>query len=373
MELKILHTGDLHIGMRFSSYPDGIRQNLIDARINVLEKIVNIANDNHCDILIIAGDLFDRIVKIPKKDIILVIEHLDKFEGECVLILPGNHDFDNGMTDLWDLFSKNTTQKICLLNKEECFILKKFGLDVAIYPAFCNAKHSKDNNLTWIEQIERSTDVKWHIGIAHGALEGYSPDLENRYFNMTVDELKQLNLDLWCLGHMHFPFFKQEQIQGINIFNAGTPEPDGMDCKHGGSVWLISMDENKNISSKAIDTGKFRFFDLEYKISNEEDFNNIINHIISDDYSNKIVRLKLWGRIDKDLFDRRQIFYDRLRKNLTYLKLEDEDLLIKITADIIDQEFTKGSFPYKLLKKLSDSGDNEALELAYEIIMEVKE
>jgi len=68
MELKIFLTGDNHIGLKFSNYPDQIKQELIEARINNLRKMVETANEQHCDLFIIAGDLFDK-VKIARKDI----------------------------------------------------------------------------------------------------------------------------------------------------------------------------------------------------------------------------------------------------------------------------------------------------------------
>ena len=46
----------------------------------------------------------------------------------------------------------------------------------------------------------------------------------------------------------------------------------------------------------------------------------------------------------------------------------------EITPDVIDREFTQDSFPHKLLTELTDGEENaEALQIAYEMIQEVKE
>ncbi len=47
--LKIFHTADLHIGMKFNSYPTSIRDRLIEARFDVLDKMVQMANDEQCN------------------------------------------------------------------------------------------------------------------------------------------------------------------------------------------------------------------------------------------------------------------------------------------------------------------------------------
>ena len=73
MPLKIFHTADLHIGMRFNNYPANIRDCLIEARFKVLDKMVQMANDQQCNLFVIAGDLFNNI-SIPKRDIDRVIK-----------------------------------------------------------------------------------------------------------------------------------------------------------------------------------------------------------------------------------------------------------------------------------------------------------
>ncbi len=374
MTLKLLHTGDIHIGMKFNRYPDGVREELKEARINILKKLVQQANDENCNIFVVAGDLFDKISNIPKQDIVKVINILDDFQGECVLVLPGNHDYDNGMTSLWTTFKDNITDKIVLLNENRPYDLMDYDVPAIVYPAFCNSKHSSENNLSWIKNIEDKPDGRWHIGVGHGALQGLSPDLENKYFNMTENELDGINLDLWLLGHTHIAYPRVTGATNHRIFNAGTPEPDGMDCKHGGSAWIISVDEEGKVNPKMIETGIFRFYDLEFKVEEEKDFDKIKKELLSEGHPNSLIRLKLQGRIEEDLFEYRKSFYDELRKELKYLDVDDTNLGVIISKDLIENEFTKGSFPYQFLESLSeDDSDEEALQLAYELIMEVKE
>ena len=79
-----------------------------------------------------------------------MIKSLDEFNGECVLIMPGNHDYDNGMINLWDTSKKNMSDKILYLNEESPFSLERYGL-MLVYPAPCHSKHSDVNNIGWIK------------------------------------------------------------------------------------------------------------------------------------------------------------------------------------------------------------------------------
>ena len=80
--IKILHTGDLHIGREYKKQEQENREiakKYRRARVQALENIVRIANEESCDYLIIAGDLYD------KKEISLSLQK------EVCSILNGSH------------------------------------------------------------------------------------------------------------------------------------------------------------------------------------------------------------------------------------------------------------------------------------------
>lgn len=373
MSLKIFHSGDIHIGMKFNNYPSYIQEKLIEARYEILDTLVKKANNKNANLLVISGDLFDKH-NIKKDKIINVINKLKKFSGDVILILPGNHDFDNGGIELWEKFKNNMSGKMVLLNEFRKYDLKKFDLNLSVYPAPCDSKHSDQNNLDWIKNKEikkTSKKRKYKIGISHGAINGISPDMTDSYFNMTKDELKSLDMDIWLLGHTHLPYPFENDITNRKIYNCGTPEPDGLDCSHSGNAWFIEIDGEKNINAEQIKTGKYHFYDLEYKINNKENFNSMKNNLLKEKIENKIIRLKLKGRIDEKLYKQKEKYYQNLRDELAYLKVNDSELKIRITNEVIANEFSENSFPYELLNELKD--DEKALQIAYEFIREVKE
>ncbi|NLY45896.1 MAG: DNA repair exonuclease [Tissierella sp.] len=364
MSLRIFHTGDIHIGMKFNNYADDVKENLSEARFLTLENMISKSNEENTDIFVVAGDLFNTI-QVAKRDISRTVKILDKFNGACVLVLPGNHDYDNGMTDLWREFINVHSEKVVLLNEEKEYYLNDYDLDVVVYPAPCHSKHSKENSLQWIKDRGLAATGKYHIGLAHGALEGLSPDIEGNYYYMSMDELSSIPTDLWLLGHTHIRYPLVDNIENHKIFNAGTPEPDGLDFKDVGSAWLIDIDEEKTKAERII-TGEYRFYDKEFELDSDDDLDKIISWALNDDPKKKIIRLILKGNLSKDAYEELSSFYRELESHLFYLRVDDSDLKIKINKEIIEKEFTKGSFPYEFLTGLEH--DEEALQIAYDLL-----
>ncbi len=370
MSLKIFHTADLHIGMKFNGYPEGIREQLVEARSGVLDKMIEMANAMQCNLFVVAGDLFNNI-RITKGNVERVAESFDAFNGECALIIPGNHDYDNGMIDLWNWFKAKKKDKVLYMNKERPFILEQYGLDAVVYPAPCHSKHSDKNNIGWIKEIGQFDPKLFHIGIAHGALEGISPDMERKYFFMSERELRSIPMDIWLLGHTHVDYPKEDTLRNWRIFNPGTPEPDGLDCGHGGHAWVITIDSDNAIKAEKVTTGIYRFYDMKIRINDDEDLHSLKDIILKENSKKTVTRITLQGRVSRDAFNQRQETYNELYDKTAYTIIEDSDLCIKITKDTIDSEFTVGSFPHRFLSELAE--DDEALQIAYELIQGVRE
>jgi DNA repair exonuclease SbcCD nuclease subunit len=91
--LKLLHTADWHLGMRFPSFSEEDQLTLMRARMDVLDRIFGVAEANAVDAVLCAGDLFDD----PLPDEVWWRGLCDKLHarawaGRPVFLLPGNHD-----------------------------------------------------------------------------------------------------------------------------------------------------------------------------------------------------------------------------------------------------------------------------------------
>jgi len=372
MGIKIFHTADLHLGMRFAGYPD-VQDELINARYKTLEKLVSLANRENCTLFVIAGDLFDRTT-LNVKDISRAARALNEFNGELIIILPGNHDYYTHDSNLWNEFSKHAGDRVLILKNPDIYDLNKYHLKIKIYAAPCSAKHSSENMIKWVNSRKNSENDSIKIGLAHGSLEGVSPDFDKTYYPMTRKELESSGLDLWLLGHTHLPW-PENPDKNSRILIPGTPEPDGFDCNHQGSAFIIDLESSSDMKVQKVSTGKYRFSINQASLYDDNDITSMKQKYTGDEFNNVVLRLILKGRLRKEELDRVEESIGLINNNVLLLQTVKDELQESITSDLINSKFTENSFPHQLLFSLLEEKEeisSKSLQKAYDLIREVR-
>lgn len=379
--IKILLTGDNHIGRRY----EGRTEKLSKARIDALTDIVALANQEHCDLLVVAGDLFDRDYSISKKSIIRpVTEAFGQFAGK-VLVLPGNHDYYTEDSKLWRDFQEEADAfgNILLLNRFEPYDVGEPENPVIVYPAFCQSKHSESNNLQWIKDAQMPEDAACRIGIAHGAIEGLSLDKEGKYFLMTRDELESIPVDAWLIGHTHMPYPPdlscENYREDTRIFNAGTHVQTDVHCNSEGNVFLIEIDNvsgtKKTVRCKRQVVGKLRFYRETVVLYGDNDQTDLLEKTLTQrtekipDFSSVDIILK--GTVSQEEYQQRETIYRRVLGRFLEHTVDDSALSELITVDMIRRRYSEISFPAKLLESLLD--EPKEVQLLYDLLEDYKD
>ena len=86
--MRILHTSDWHLGRRFHHV------SLLDDQRHVLEQIVAIVRERAVEVVLVAGDIYDRSVP-PAEAVQLLDEVVHRLSAECgvaLILIAGNHD-----------------------------------------------------------------------------------------------------------------------------------------------------------------------------------------------------------------------------------------------------------------------------------------
>jgi len=371
--IKIFHTADVHVGLRFTrGYSESLQSALVKERVTVVARMADIANRERCNLFVVAGDLFDNL-RVSKKNVRETAEALSRFEG-VVVVLPGNHDYVQEVDDpLWPVFTEHLGERHLVLTKQRPYDLEPFGLDAILYPGVCTSKHSKQNVVGWIDDaVDAAPSGKVRIGVAHGSLGGLSPDFDGDYFPMTTSELEAINVHLWLLGHTHVRFPDRDSGRESRIFYPSTPEPDGFDCRHPGYAWIIEVGDAGDCSFRSVKTGSYQFHNIvESRIESEADLEKLRREFESYRAGQHLVKLKLRGRLNSELFDQIPEFRRQIETCVQHLEFNTDDLLRAIRQADIDGEFTENSFPYRFLSELARSEDDPlALQLAYEFVKE---
>ena len=368
MPLKILHTADNHIGLSFAKYPDEIRERLVEERFLALERLVETANQQSAHFIVVAGDLFDKQT-VAKNLIKRTVSILAKFEGENVLVLAGNHDYYEGSDNkLWLTF-KSEAEGTCVtpLLKQET---KKFDLDagnVCFYACPCPSKHSSDHMIGWTNELDKEED-RVHIGIAHGNVEGFGLDSDNRYFNMSESDFQNSGLDSWLLGHIHVPFPKSGTSGNPSFFMPGIHTPDSIKCTHPGHAWLMEISESKAFKYEQLTPGGIQFVRISDSLADSDDVEKLSLRCDGLDLKNTILNFQLEGRLDEE---GKKAFKDLCTQlSAECLHFSDDSIIATVLdAAAISAKYPDGTIPNSLLLDLlNDQEHPEDAQIALEIM-----
>ena len=403
--VKCFVTGDNHFGIPYEGKLSDIRGVLIEARYESLENMVRKANEENCDFFVITGDLFEKTdigyigggnKKKGVDAVIRVIEILKNF-NKTVVIIPGNHDYEDGTSTVWQEFNRQSVKydRILVLNE---FRKKQFddvnGNEVVFYPAYCQSEHSETNNLGWIRSEEIQTNNIINIGLAHGTIEGLSCDNEGVYFKMSKKELEDIPIDVWFIGHAHIPYPKEiaedKSTKGIKIYNAGTHQQTDIGNYSEGYCFIVEIEKEGNevfISARKWKSGVITFHEIKVNtVAGKDDalkseLKKKIEEIKTKyDPDKSVIRVTIKGPAKFEEYGQKDSIYEELTKDFLFRYQPDwYDFFEEITPERIKDEFDENSLIAKFLNsfltnKQSDENESKAmLNMAYGLIKKVRD
>lgn len=375
--MRAFLTSDQHIGRTFSSYGEETAEVLVKSRLESLRRAVTIAEDDDCDVFLVAGDLFDS-VWVTGQDVGEVVKILSSFDRP-VLVLPGNHDFFTDKSALWKVFSKaaENAPQIHLLAKPEPYLFETDrGEQVVVYPAPCTKKHSAVNAIGWIGKATMPPDGTIRIGLAHGAIEGVTNDQEGCYFPMSRQELSSIPVDFWAIGHTHVPYPKdlpaERPVPSGRVFNAGTHEMLDPSNHTDGYGFEIEVDEEHVVRARKVLTGQMIYAERSLQIHAESGETYALEReleIALRDLSDRsVVLLTISGTVTGDEYARRQEVYTEVLQRFPGYRIEDGNLSPMLTKEMIEERYPSYSIAADLLKELFN--DPAAAQMAEALLQE---
>lgn len=380
--MKIVATADVHLGMKFSSYPS--RQgDLAEERFSALARVVELGNREHADLLIVAGDLFHRL-GVASRTVERAASILAEFAGSAVAVLPGNHDYIAPEGDrLWYGFSNAAADSTIVLRQPGPVDLRHYDLPVTLLAAPCNSLHSSTHRLEWLETHPRfrSTAASPEnrstllVGVAHGSLDGLTLDSEGHYFPMKRQDLASTPAAVWLVGHTHRFHWDAE----CRVVVPGTPEADGFDAPVAGSAALITLEEHDpaTLHSEVVElsTGRFTFsrISVDLKESVATGAAALAEEVLAripDQQS--LARIEVTGRVDADLWRSWHEAHPLVTRDPRVLQVRDDALERLLTQDQVDDRYPAGSFAHRLLSELVANDDHAAASEAIAVLEELE-
>lgn len=372
--LKIFVTGDQHIGLKYAGHEQA--EVFISKRMEAFSQMVRMANQEKCGLFVMTGDLFENTHSVSKRDVKILMERLSEFEG-IVAVLPGNHDYYDPQARVWQYFEElqRMADRVVLLREYRPYPMTVNGENVILYPALCTSKHSQagENHLGWMKKLTIPKDSAYHIGIAHGAVEGETIDREGRYFLMKRSELESIPMDVWLLGHTHVPFpgnLTEEYAVCDKILNPGTHVQTDVACNTEGQCFIVKISEDKVVQAKKFVSGNLRFYRKNIALtagSIVEALEKELSHV-SDQ---SVVDLILTGAVSAEEYENRKQNIEQVLSRFIEGTYRDGALSKLISKELIDEEFPETSLSAGFLTALLE--EPKEAQLAYELLKSLKE
>jgi DNA repair exonuclease SbcCD nuclease subunit len=380
--VKLFVTGDNHFGKKYGRYPQ-VKDILKESRFEAFCDMISQAEKEECELFVITGDLFDSINLVTNAEVKQVADVLADFPGS-VIVLPGNHDYYTGAEKVWKTFEESLSAKdhnVTLIKEFRPYEFETKEDTVVIYPAFCQTKHSGQNNLSWIKHADIRAEGRVNIGLAHGAIQGITPDMKQEYFLMTEEELNDIPVDAWLIGHTHIPYpaglQEETDTAGYKIFNAGTHEQTDLHNNTEGNGFVLTIEKSGSdatVLARKYVCGKIHFYDLEVEVAPDKETSlaDAIREAVAGKEKNSIIRLCVHGTVKQDEYEKKEkIYQEILGEFLTYDTPADEELSEEITIEKIRSEFAETSFAAQFLEELTSHPTE--LQMAYTMLQDCRE
>ena len=260
--MRLLHTADWHLGARSAALGERAADSRAQ-RLKTAEKLVDLAAEQAIDIVLVAGDVFDR----PDVDAHVVgkaIDLLNEFAPRPVVILPGNHD-PAGPGSVW---SRRDWRRLdpCVQLATEPEVMEILP-QVRLFPCPLDQKVSRLDPTAWIPRREDG-DEDLRIGLAHGSLDTLSVTTN---FPISRDRAELSGLDYLALGDWH--------SLSVHTRSAypGALEATSFGEKLAGYVLLVDLDPRRQRPPEVepVRVGRFQWKQLEAEIAAQSDLERL--------------------------------------------------------------------------------------------------
>ncbi len=252
--MRLLHTADWHLGSRSASLGERAAESRAQ-RLTTAAKLVGIAEDEGVDLVVVAGDVFDR----PDVDAHVVGEAIDifnRFAPRPVVVLPGNHD-PAGSGSVWSRRDwRRLEPSVQIASTTEAISVLP---GVTLYPCPLDQKVSRLDPTAWIPRREAGDD-DLRIGLAHGSLDTLSVATN---FPISRDRAELSDLDYLALGDWH-----SLSVQPRSAY-PGALEATSFGEKLTGYVLLVDLDPKREQPPRIepLRVGRFLWRQIEAEIA----------------------------------------------------------------------------------------------------------
>lgn len=351
--MKILHTGDVHLDSPFAGLDtSAARQRRSELR-ETFASMTTYAREGGVDLMLIAGDLFDKNY-VTRDTIALLRREFAKLDCP-VVIAPGNHDPAEEKS-IWEknIFSDNV------------FVFSSADLSYFSFPQLrCRVygyAFPGPSLRTCPLEGRRIEDASWiNILCAHG--DATSPI--STYGPLPAGVLEAFGADYCALGHFHNP---ENATAALTVLGAYCGCPEGRDFGETGSKGAILVSLEKDEKGARLSWERLRFCRKIYETrtlnidgaAQQEEVAAAVHTLIQKENFDKdtLLRITLQGNIESNLsIDTTAL--EAAGAELAHLEVRDATVPTWNAAALLQDQGMRGELYRVLLPKLESADPAE--------------
>lgn len=264
--MKLLHTSDWHLGRQFHGLP------LDDDHDNVLGQIYALIEEHEPEVLIIAGDIFDR-ANPPQSALKRLSDFLKVVRDRsntAIVLIAGNHDSAAQIGALGVLAEDGRVLVRGPLDKDErpLIINDQHGpVAISALPfafEYAASQCFDDDTIACPADVIRAQlasarrhltdDMRWVV-VAHAFVDGAATSESERPLAKTVGGIDTVSADAFsgahyvALGHLHRP----QSVGGEHIRYSGAPLAFGFDEEgQPKSVTMVNLSGDGTVQTEIV-------------------------------------------------------------------------------------------------------------------------
>ena len=291
--VKILATADWQMDMVGGGLNPDAREYLSAARVETIEKILELAREEGVDVILAAGDLFEY--PSPSPEVITAVATVLQRSEVPIHAIPGNHDL-YGSSSVWNTPEFRAIAHFHLHNDQT---QTEIAEGVFLHSIPVKSKFDMQSQDERLDDVSEEEGV--HIVMAHahdvavGTFGGHEDDC-----TLPINSSKVIGkgYSLLILGHWH----SWLEVQEHRVLYPGTHEQTKFGERDAGYVAIIDVPEDggePQIEKKKV--GQIQWANEEFDCTERELPDDLIEYVRQQvDGGIDFLKLKLIGEVDVD-------------------------------------------------------------------------
>lgn len=339
MNVKLLHTSDLHIDWLFGKFSEQARKVRRRELLRVLDVIADVAIAEEVQGVLVAGDLFDssRVDRHTLTTVWLAFERLTN-RGIKVFVIPGNHDEE--ITRMFaGIGEDNENVYLFAPGRENVVELENLTIYGVPYETAVSGSSP-------LQRLRKRDNPGYHVAMLHGTVKTL-PLVRDNYGPIEATEIADSGMDYIALGHYHN--FQDCSAGRVKAFYSGSPSTLSFDNIGERYVLLVEFSAvGTGITPVSIPSRPYKVYQYNATGKTLPDLYRQLERWTDPEACVKVI---IKGIVDLDLYPLQVKIREQFAEKFFYLEVVEDTTLVPACHP--NDQTIKGIFVRKINERLN--------------------